>query len=352
MMSDKAPKDEEQRAAEADVEEFKEDLGPFVVAADTTRMPMIFTDAKVAGNPIIFANDSFLKLTCYDRDEVLAQSFNFLLAFCDDKRAIQQIEKAFAEETDDTLRIHYARENGSEFWADVFITAVKDESGKVVQHFVSLVDTTQYQLAQQHAALLIDELNHRVKNTLATVQSIVAQAVRNAPDLQTAKEAIETRIAALARSHDLLGREKWDGAGLDDLVRQALAPFTTTELDAERFTIEGENIRLSPKATLALGIALNELATNAVKYGAFSNEAGTVSIKWTLESKSDGRWLCLHWREKDGPVVTPPTKKGFGSRVIEQGLAHELDGKVTLDFLVGGIVCTIYVPAPQAVLNG
>ena len=351
-MSDKAPKDQEQKAAEAEVEDFKEDLGPFVVAADTTRMPMVFTDAKVPGNPIIFANDSFLKLTGYDRDEVLAQKFNFLLAYCDDEKAIQKIEKAFAEETDDTLKIHYARENGSEFWADVFITPVKDDNGAVVQHFISLVDTTRHQVAQQNAALLIDELNHRVKNMLATVQSIVAQAVRNAPDLETAKEAIETRIAALSRSHDLLGRTKWDGAGLADLILEALAPFRVTKGHAERFSISGENIRLSPKAALALGIAFHELATNAVKYGAFSNEAGTVSIKWTLDSKAEGRWLCLHWRENGGPPVRPPTRKGFGSRVIEQGLAHELDGKIKLDYHPEGIVCTIDVPAPQAVLDG
>ena len=133
---------------------------------------------------------------------------------------------------------------------------------------------------------------------------------------------------------------------------RALAPFSVTEGRTERFTIEGENIRLSPKAVLALGIAFNELATNAVKYGAFSNEAGTISIKWTLESQPEGRWLCLHWREKDGPAVSPPARKGFGSRVIEQGLAHELEGKVKLDFPPGGVICTIFVPAPQAVLDG
>ncbi len=351
-MSKKAPKDQEQKAAEAEVEEFKEDLGPFVIAAENTRMPMVFTDAKVTGNPIIFANDSFLKLTGYERDEVLAQSFNFFLASCDDEKAIQQIEKAFVDETDDTHKIHYARENGREFWADVFINAVRDDKGEVVQHFVSLTDTTRYQLAQQNAAMLIDELNHRVKNTLATVQSIVTQAVRNAPDMQTAQESIETRIAALSRSHDLLGREKWDGACLDDLIREALAPFSVAEGKAERFMISGKDIRLSPKATLALGIAFNELATNAVKYGAFSNEAGTASVKWKLETKADGQWLCLHWRESDGPTVKPPIRKGFGSRVIEQGLAHELNGKVKLDYLPGGIVCTIDVPAAQAVLDG
>ncbi|MCY7397321.1 MAG: PAS domain-containing protein [Sphingomonas bacterium] len=351
-MSDKAPKDSQQKAAEAEIKEFKEFLGPFVIAAETTRMPMVFTDAKEADHPIVFVNDAFLKLTGYERDEVLAQSFNFLLASGFDEQALDQIKAAFAKSSEDNLHIHYARKNGSEFWADMFISPVKDEDGAIVQHFISLVDNTRYQLAQRHAAMLIDELNHRVKNTLATVQSIVAQAVRNSSDVRTVRESIETRIAALSRSHDLLGREKWGGAGLYDLVHEALAPFSVAAGQAERFHISGGNVRLSPKATLALGIAFNELATNAVKYGAFSNAAGTVAITWTLESQTDGRWLCLHWRERDGPPVEPPTRKGFGSRVLEQGLAHELDGKAKLDYLAGGIVCTIQVPAPQAVLDG
>ena len=117
----------------------------------------------------------------------------------------------------------------------------------MVQHFVSLVDTTKHGRARENAARLIEELNHRVKNTLATVQSIVTQAVRNSSDPEIVRESIETRIAALSRSHDLLGREKWDGAGLRDLIDEVLAPFRVTEGRAERFKIDGENIRLSPK---------------------------------------------------------------------------------------------------------
>ena len=253
---------------------------------------------------------------------------------------------------EDCADIRYRHKDGGTFCATIFVNPVRDKGGKVYEHFLSLVDTTKHELAREHAAMLIDELNHRVKNTLATVQSIVIQAVRNSSDPKIVRELIETRIAALSRSHDLLGREKWEGAGLRDLVRESLAPFTVTEGRAERFTIEGEKVRLSPKAALALGIAFNELATNAVKYGAFSNVAGTIAIKWVLEQRPDGRWLSLHWREKDGPIVTPPTRKGFGSRVIEQGLAHELGGTVELDYRPGGIVCTIDIPAPLVVLDG
>ena len=281
-MSDKAHKDQQQRAAEADVEDFKDDLGPFVIAADTTRMPMVSTDARKPDNPIIYANDSFLKLTGYDRDELLAQSFNFLLADPADRHVLDEIATAFAGK-EDCADIRYRRKDDSTFCATIFVSPVRDKSGKIYEHFVSLVDTTRHQLAREHAAMLIDELNHRVKNTLATVQSIVIQAVRNSSDPAIVRESIETRIAALSRSHDLLGREKWEGAGLRDLVREALAPFSVTEGRTERFTIEGKNIRLSPKATLALGIALNELATNAIKYGAFSNETGAISINWVFD---------------------------------------------------------------------
>jgi PAS domain S-box-containing protein len=349
-MSDKAPKDQEQKAAEADVKHFKEDLGPFVVAAETTRMPMVFTDAKKPDHPIIFVNDAFLELTGYDRDEVLAQSFNFLLAREKNHGDLEEIKAAFAGKEDDA-EVRYLHKDGSKFYATIFVHAVKDENGETVQHFVSLIDTTKHHQAQEQAARLIDELNHRVKNTLATVQSIVTQAVRNSADPQTMRESIETRIAALSRSHDLLGREKWQGAGLRDLAVESLKPFGVAEGRAERFTIKGENIRLAPKAALALGIAFNELATNAVKYGAFSNEAGAILVEWTLDTEPDGRWLCLHWREKDGPPVTLPTRKGFGSRVLERGLAHELNGKIDLKFAPGGIICTIHVPAPKVVLD-
>jgi PAS domain S-box-containing protein len=351
QMSDKAPKDREQKAAEAKVEEFSDDLGPFVVAADTTRMPMLFTDARKADHPIVFANDAFLELTGYQREEVLAQSFNFLLAKPSDRRVLDEIAAAFAG-PEDCPDLRYRRKDGSTFCATILVSPVKDRAGKTYQHFISLVDTTRHDLARKHAAMLIDELNHRVKNTLATVQSIVIQATRNSSDPNVVREAIESRLAALSRSHDLLGREKWVGAGLLDLVSEAVAPFQATGARAERFAIEGKNIRLSPKAALALGIAFNELATNAVKYGALSNDSGTVSVDWVLDEKGDGRWLCLHWRENGGPPVTAPARKGFGSRVIEQGLAHELDGKVELEYQPGGVVCMIYVPAPQAVLDG
>ena len=143
-------------------------------------------------------------------------------------------------------------------------------------------------------------------------------------------------------------REHWEGAGLLDLINEALEPFGVANGRAERFVVTGKNIRIPPNATLALGIAFHELATNAVKYGAFSNESGSILIAWTIESSSVGDRLILRWQEKNGPPVKPPSRKGFGSRVIERGLAHELRGTVHLDYQTGGVVCTINFPAPSA----
>jgi PAS domain S-box-containing protein len=339
-------KSQEQKAAESEVEGFRKNLGPFVVAAETTRMAMIFTDAKEQNNPIIFANDSFLSLTGYKREEVLGQGLNFLLARGADADALAQIEAEFHGHSSGGSEILYRRKDGSEFWAAIFISPVLDESGDVVQYFASFVDLTQHKEDQAQSTMLINELNHRVKNTLSTVQSIVWQALRATSDPRIIRNSIESRLIALSRSHDLLTRENWKSAGLFDVINDALEPFGVADGRAERIVIVGENIRFSPKAALVLGITFNELATNAVKYGALSNRTGSVLIEWTMEPVVEGSRILLQWQEKDGPPVAPPSHRGFGSRVIERGVAHELEGTVHLDYQTDGLICTMTFPTP------
>jgi PAS domain S-box-containing protein len=229
------------------------------------------------GNPVVFANDSFLSLTGYARDEVLAKSFNSLLASGVSEETMSEVAAAFEGGTDLDPEIHCRRRDGSEFWASMFVSPVRDDNGKVVQHFVSFVDLTKHRQEQAQSRMLIDELNHRVKNTLSTVQSIVWQALRKSAPPEVIRESIESRLIALSRSHDLLTREKWEGVGLRELVNGALKPFEVVAGRTQHFAITGDDVRLPAKATLALGIALHELATNAVKYGAFANEAAASS---------------------------------------------------------------------------
>lgn len=345
-------KSEGQKDAEAEVESFHDQLGPFVVAAETTRMPMVFTDATEPNNHIIFANDSFLKLTGYAREEVLGQDFNFLLARNANAEVLKQIELEFEGETDSSPEILSHRKDGSEFWGGLFINPVRDEDGKIVQHFISVVDLTKHKNEQIQSKMLINELNHRVKNTLSTVQSIVWQALRTFTDPKQLHVSIEARLLALSRSHDLLTREKWKSARLSDIVYDALEPFGVADGRAERIVIKGERVRFPPKAALALGIAFNELATNAVKYGAFSNAVGSILIDWSIEPSPQGDRLILYWRERDGPKVSAPTRKGFGTRMIEQGLALELEGTADLDYAPEGLICTMNFPAPNVTHNG
>lgn len=349
-MTDEKSTPAEQETAEDDVEEFREQLGPFVVAAEKTRMAMLFTNAKKADNRIVFANDAFLELTGFDREEVLGVSFMALMTRGSGSEPVATIEAAFAGRADSDPEVCYQRKDGSDFWASLFISPVCDEDGTIEQHFISLVDQSAHREKQAHCEMLIDELNHRVKNTLSTVQSIMRQSLRAEADPKVIRESIESRIFALSRSHDLLSHQNWEGAGLRSLIDAALKPFVVNG-HAARVMIEGPKIRLSPKATLALGIAFHELATNAVKYGAFSNDVGTIHIGWTIETQSAEERLILVWRESGGPLVTPPTHKGFGSQVIERGLAHELEGTVHLEYLPAGVACTIDVPVPRRIVD-
>jgi PAS domain S-box-containing protein len=334
-----------QKAAEAEVNAFRNDLGPFVVAAETTRMAMMFTDATEPEHPIIFVNDSFLALTGYDRREVLGKSFNFFLAHAVDAEGQAAIDAEFSGKSEGGCELKYRRKDGATFWVGLFVSPVRNEPGKIVQYFSSFVDLSILKAQQAQSRALIDELNHRVKNTLSVVQSIVWQALRSAPDPKVAREAIESRLFALSRSHDLLTRENWNGAVLCQVISEALQPFTRA--DSTRITLIGEIVRFPPKTALALSVVFNELGTNALKYGALSNAEGMVRIAWNILEAPGDRRLILKWEETGGPSVKPPSHKGFGSNAIERGLTHEFGADVLLDYRPDGLVCTIDIPAPD-----
>lgn len=192
--------------------------------------------------------------------------------------------------------------------------------------------------SEQQQGLLINELNHRVKNTLATVQSIVAQTARTGQSAQGVREALEGRILALSGAHDLLTRHNWEGADLQDVVKRALAPFV--HAPEARVTAAGPSVTLAPHQALAISMALHELATNAVKYGALGAEEGQVAIDWAL---SESGWQ-LTWVESAGPEVRPPASRGFGSRLLERGLANDLQGTVELAFPPSGVRCVVTAP--------
>jgi two-component sensor histidine kinase len=179
-----------------------------------------------------------------------------------------------------------------------------------------------------------------VKNTLATVQSIASQTLRNAPTTQEARDALESRLMALSRAHNVLTRENWESASLIEIVDQAVEPYTGAR--ENRLRREGPAVRLQPRTALALSMALQELATNAVKYGSLSNEVGEVRVSWRVQGHEPR--LHLRWEEAGGPPVAPPQRRGFGTRLIERSLAHDLNGEVKIQFAPLGLVCTVDAP--------
>jgi PAS domain S-box-containing protein len=215
-----------------------------------------------------------------------------------------------------------------------------DESGRWTEAQSTGVDIHDRKTAEEHTKLLIDELNHRVKNTLAVVQGIARQSFKRGNVDPAAVRAFEDRIGALAIAHSLLTRTHWTPAPLHDVVRGVIALCGRAQ---ERVGAEGEPVMLTPRQALSLTMILHELCTNALKYGALSTDEGGVALSWSVTG-DDPQRLELSWRERNGPRVQPPKQRGYGSTMIERAFAHDTGGEAKLTFAPSGLQCAISVP--------
>jgi two-component sensor histidine kinase len=185
--------------------------------------------------------------------------------------------------------------------------------------------------------LLIEELNHRVKNTLAILQAIAVQTFRGATRAE--REKFEGRLGALAEAHNLLSREKWQGSELAEVLGRVLQPYLLSNPD--RVRMFGPSVPLSPRLAVVLSMIVHEIATNAAKYGALSNDGGQVVVDWEVLANDGLRRLRLIWTETGGPPVVAPVQRGFGSRLIERSARDQLGGEATVDFLPRGVIYTV-----------
>lgn len=258
----------------------------------------------------------------------------------DDQIAL--LDQARAGKVAGPVRTVRRRKDGSDIDVSLTVMPIRAQQGCVVSIAVSSRDITERRRAEAQQALLQHELSHRIKNALATVQSIATQTLRSVPTLEVFRQAFLARLIALANTHNLLTDAGWQGAGLRDVIVAELSPYQTTE--TVRWHAIGPDIKVGPNAALALGMAIHELATNAAKYGALLVPDGRVDVTWEFRAAEKNPQLHLSWVETGGPLVEQPKKKGFGNRLITEGLALELDGKVRLDFDPAGVRCTIDVP--------
>jgi two-component system, chemotaxis family, CheB/CheR fusion protein len=234
------------------------------------------------------------------------------------------------------------RQDGAHLDVELTLMPILGSNDAVAALAMSARDIGERKNADTHRTLLLRELSHRVKNALATVQSIATQTLKGAPTPEAFGISFSSRLMALANTHDLLTQGEWQGATLGDVIEAELAPYQSDS--NPRWRGEGPSIMLDAKTALALGMALHELATNAAKYGAFSMLSGRVEVNWERRNEEKGDRLHVSWTEVDGPRVEKPRRKGFGTRLIGDGLAYELDGQVDLDFNPEGLRCVIDVP--------
>ena len=344
-----APSGETRAAAASGPRSRELDLLRAAVEAVGEAILITSPDLDEPGPRIEYANPGFARMTGYTADEVVGRTPRILQgpgtdrAELDRMRADLDAGRPFWGEA-----INY-RKDGTEFFVEWLITPVRDGDGRVAHWVSAQRDVTDRKRAEARQRRLLDEVNHRVNNALAAVQSMAAQTLRAAQCPEAVRAAFLGRLLALSRVHNLLARGYWAGAPLRELVEGQLAPHR--DGDPARIVAAGPEVWLRPGAAVALGMALHELATNAAAHGALSAPGGRVRLDWSVVAATAGERLGVRWAEEGGPPVPgPPARRGFGSRLLGRGLGQELQAETRLLFAPPGLRWEI--DAPLAAVAG
>ncbi len=286
----------------------------------------------------IRANEQYSVMTGYGLDELRSMTFFDITHpadIADDRRLFE--EQWSGARGGYTVEKRYVRKDGGIIWVEVAASLVRDQQDSEPFAVRIQRDITDKKRAEEQQRLLLNELNHRVKNTLAVVQGLSHQTFKRGAVEPELLRAFEGRLGALAAAHNLLMQHTWEPTPIQEATQVALRPFHTSKA---RISLAGPATLLTPSATVTLTLALHELATNAAKYGALSNENGTVAVRWTVEADK----LDFVWQESGGPPVTRPQQTGFGTRLLERAVASDLAAAVTIDYDPNGVICTITAP--------
>ena len=294
---------------------------------------------------ITFVTPACERVLGYRPEEMIGRRLLDLMHPDDQARGLSIVDAQIAagpEQASVTIQYRVRHKDGRWIWIEGQPRVLFDAEGAAVSLQDSVRDISERKAAEQRQTLMMHELNHRVKNTLATLQSIAMQTLNAAETPEAFAQSFNARLVALSHSHDVLTQNDWAGARVRDVIVEQLKPHQRD--DGARFDLAGPDAQVNPKTALALGMAFGELATNAAKYGALSVDQGTVSIRWAYATEAGAPRLRLVWREQGGPRVDPRPRSGFGARLIERGLPHELGGTAQLEFKPDGLVCEMEFP--------
>lgn len=328
--------------ATMDVTDRKQADKKFRLAVEAAPAGMVLVDGD--GN-ILFANEHAERLFGYSRSELTGKKIETLVperfhgAHPGYRR--QYGDRPASRPMGADLDLYARRKDGTEIPVEVGLSAIPTSEGLMV--LAAVVDISERKRADAQRELLLGELSHRVRNTLAVVQGMVRQTLKKPSTPKEMQIAIEGRLGALATAHNLLTKTSWAAVSLNELVTDALQVDAASE---KRISFDGPHVPLTPTQALGVALALHELYTNAIKYGALSSDAGSVSFTWRKVAGASPH-LELEWRERGGPAVAPPSQRGFGSLMIERALAQDLEGTVAMDFGEEGLVCTIKAYGPH-----
>lgn len=303
------------------------------------RAPAFFAVLSGPSHIFTFASDSYIRLV--GERNVIGLSVAEALPEVVGQGFVRLLDRVYNEghvHTGESTRLMLVRQPGGapeETFLDFSYNPIRDAHDKITGVFVQGMDRTESVRAAQRQRLLIDELNHRVKNTLATVQSIASQTLRSTSDLSAARQAFESRIIALSKAHTMLSERQWHDTEIGQVVAQEIGAFDVGQVD-----YGGPILMVNAKATVALALVIHELATNAAKHGALSVNEGRLSVSWQQE----GDRLVIHWRESGGPRVASPARRGFGSRLLQTVVTGELGGGLETSFAPEGFSARLCIP--------
>ena len=321
-----------------------QDLGLFRIIADTVRDGVLVTSAELdyPGPRIEYANAAFTRMSGYEPEEVLGRSPRMFQGPRTDRATLNRLRAALEQgKTFLGTAVNY-RKDGTEYVNEWLINPFRNAEGKIVRWISAQRDVTDQMRAETSQKLLLGELNHRVMNNLAAVQSLAARLGRSASSMDEFQVALQQRLFALAQAQKAIVAAHWQSIPIDSLAQAQLAPFGIG--NPGRVEASGPQIHLRAGAAVMLGLALHELGLNALKHGALSTPHGRVGLNWSVTPGATGDELCVDWSESGGAAVRSPTFRGFGRRLIEEVLVRELQGRVRMDFDAEGVRCLIGAP--------
>lgn len=296
-----------------------------------------------ADGTIVFVNRAYAESIGSEPGALTGQSLWNFVSDADRAHVLAQARRLTPDNTEVTIENRFETAIGPRWvmWKNHALAF--DAAGNLVEAQSTGIDITDRKTLEERTALLIEELNHRVKNTLMVVQAMAHQSFRGKDVPPAPLAAFGERLSALAAAHTALSDANWDGAQIDEVIRRGVSILGR---DTDRVTMTGPEATLAAGPTVPLVLALHELSTNALKYGALSQEEGTIDIRWTLIPETG--WIDLLWRERGGPVVTLPERKGFGSRLITDAVSRQLGGVAELSYDPSGVTCHITFPIAQS----